>query len=208
MATTLSVSHKTDKLGLLYARLGSSATALAHDRTGSAESDYPKRMPAFASALSVSSATVSDTACAAGPRPAKSARQWSSRSGPAGAGGGCPNRKALWRTLLTVLTVLSSLARMLIILLPARPSRLNVMSMPKALRNVCARRSRPASARGLLGQPVRLSERPSQLRPAPSRSRSTAVPVHELRSAMISRTQEATGSASIIPSIADLRLAS
>ena len=50
---------------------------------------------------------------------------------------------------------------MLIILLPARPSRLNAMSMPNARRNVCARRSRPASARGLLGQPVRLSERPS-----------------------------------------------
>ena len=52
---------------------------------------------------------MSDTACAAGPRPAKSARQWPSRTAPVGAGGGCPDpdRNPLWRTLLTVLTVLS-----------------------------------------------------------------------------------------------------
>jgi hypothetical protein len=55
----------------------------------------------------------------------------------------------------------------LMILFPARPSRLNVMSMPRTRRNVCAQRSRPASARGFLGQPPVLSlEMPSLLRPA------------------------------------------
>jgi hypothetical protein len=40
-----------------------------------------------------------------------------------------------------------------------------------------------------------------------STKRSAAVPVQELRSAMISRTHAATGSASIMPSIAAWRLA-
>jgi hypothetical protein len=43
-------------------------------------------------------------------------------------------------TLLTVQTVFSRVARILINLLPARPSRLNVSSMPNARRYVCARR--------------------------------------------------------------------
>jgi len=53
---------------------------------------------------------------------------------------------------LTVLTVRSAAARILMIRLPARPSRWNAMSMPTARSEVCARRSRPASARGLRGQ--------------------------------------------------------
>jgi len=40
----------------------------------------------------------------------------------------------------------SRVRRILMILLPARPSRLNAMSMPSTRRNVCARRRRPASA--------------------------------------------------------------
>ena len=115
------------------------------------------------------------------------------------------------QTLLTVLTVLltvltvSSSVLILMILLPARPSRLNVISMPSACRNVCARRRRPASARGFLGQPARSVEMPSLLLwSAPARRRSAALPVHELRSAMISRTQVAIGSASIMHSIAPL----
>ena len=49
----------------------------------------------------------------------------------------------LSRTLLTVLTFLTVFSRdmrILMILLPARPSRLKVMSMPSARRKVCARR--------------------------------------------------------------------
>jgi hypothetical protein len=44
--------------------------------------------------------------------------------------------------------------RILMILLPDRPLRLNVISMPSARRNVCSRRKRPASAQVFLGQPV------------------------------------------------------
>jgi hypothetical protein len=50
--------------------------------------------------------------------------------------------------MLTVLTVFSVLVLTLIILVPSRPSRENVISIPIVRRNVCARRSRPASARG------------------------------------------------------------
>jgi hypothetical protein len=85
-------------------------------------------------------------------------------------------------------------------LIAARPSRLNAMSMPSTRRNVCARRRRPASARGFLGE-----EMPPLVRPAPARSRSAALPDHELRSAMISRTQAATRSASIMLWTAALR---
>src|SRR5438094_1208520 len=90
------------------------------------------------------------------------------------------------------------------ILFPARPSQLNVISMPSARRNVCSRRRRPARARGFFGQPVLSLEMPSLPRSAPARRRSAALPVHELRSAMISRTQVAIGSASIMHSIAPL----
>jgi hypothetical protein len=99
-------------------------------------------------------------------------------------------------------------ARILMILLPSRPQRLNVMSMPKTRRKVCARRRRPASARGFWGQPVLSLDIPSTPRSAPARKRSAAVPVQVLRSAMISRTQAAIGSASIMSSIAALRFAS
>ena len=42
----------------------------------------------------------------------------------------------------------------LIMRVPARPSRLKVISIPSARRDVCARRSRPASARGDFDQPA------------------------------------------------------
>lgn len=47
--------------------------------------------------------------------------------------------------MLTVLTLFSALVLTRIILVPVRPSRENVISMPSVRRNVCARRSRPAS---------------------------------------------------------------
>ena len=87
---------------------------------------------------------------------------------------------------------------------PDRPSRLKVISIPKVRSKVWARRSRPASARGLLGQPARPSGNPSGA--APARSRSDALPDQVERRAMISRTRVATGSASMIPSRAALRL--
>src|SRR6266700_6584498 len=112
----------------------------------------------------------------------------------------------LWRTLLTVLTVCSALVLTLIILVPDRPSRENVTSMPSVRRNVCARRSRPASARGVFGQPALLFQTSSPAQSA-ARKRSAALPVHALPSAISPRTHAATGSASIMPSIAVLRFA-
>src|SRR5262245_63589263 len=49
----------------------------------------------------------------------------------------------------------------LIILVPVRALRENVISMPSVRRNVCARRSRPASVRGFLAYapPVEMSLR-------------------------------------------------
>jgi hypothetical protein len=95
----------------------------------------------------------------------------------------------------------------LIMRLPVRPSRLKAISMPTVLRNVWQRRSRPAKARGFLGHPAVLSGTSS---PAAigARRRSEALPAHVLRTAMISRTKAATGSASMMPSIAARRLAS
>jgi hypothetical protein len=63
--------------------------------------------------------------------------------------------------MLTVLTEFSALVLTLIILVPVRPSRENVISMPSVRRNVCARRSRPASARGFFAQaePFEMSAR-------------------------------------------------
>ena len=58
--------------------------------------------------------------------------------------------------MLTVLTVFSGLVLSLIILIPVRPSRENVISMPSVRRNVCARRSRPASARGFFAHALPL----------------------------------------------------
>ena len=111
------------------------------------------------------------------------------------------------RTLLTVQTVFSRVRRILMILLPAWPSRLNVMSMPSPRRNVCTRRRRPASARGFLGQPALLRETSSPAQSAQAIRRSEALPVQLRRSAMISRTQAATGSVSMTLSIAALRFA-
>jgi hypothetical protein len=54
---------------------------------------------------------------------------------------------------------------------------------------------RPVSARGFWGQPVRSLEMRPLLRSAPARKKSAAIPIHELRSAMVSRTQAASGSA-------------
>src|SRR6266540_2499112 len=68
---------------------------------------------------------------------------------------------------------------------------------PEGAEEVCARRSRPASARGLLGQPERLM---------PTCKRSDALPVHCALSATISRTRVATGSTSMMFSIASRRL--
>jgi len=48
--------------------------------------------------------------------------------------------------------------RILMIRLPARPSRWKAMSMPTARNDVCARRRRPESARGVRGQSGRLIE--------------------------------------------------
>jgi hypothetical protein len=95
----------------------------------------------------------------------------------------------------------------LIVRAPPRPSRRKVISMPRIRRKVWARRRRPARARGLLGQSVcpLLSPSPGGL--APARSRSEALPIHVLRSAIISRTRAATGSASIKSSTAALRFA-
>lgn len=92
--------------------------------------------------------------------------------------------------MLTVLTVFSGLVLTLIILVPVRPSRENAISIPSVRRNVCARRNRPASARGFFAHAVSLgmsSRAPS----AHKRKRSDALSVHMVRSAMIARTQMA-----------------
>ena len=48
------------------------------------------------------------------------------------------------------------MAVILIVRVPNRPSRPKTISIPSVRRKVCARRSRPASARGFFGQPDRL----------------------------------------------------
>ena len=78
-------------------------------------------------------------------------------------------------TMLTVLTVFSTLVLTLIILVPVRPSRENVISMPSVRRNVCARRSRPARARGFFAHAVPL-ELSVRARSAHKRKRSDALP--------------------------------
>src|SRR5438874_2842254 len=143
--------------------------------------------------------------CATGQKPTKSGRRLSSQMSGGDGGGGCPDAGPRVADGADGADGMFESACILMILLPARPSRLNVMSMPRTRRNVCARRRRPASARGFLGQPARSVEMPSLLLwSAPARRRSAALPVHELRSAMISRTQVAIGSASIMHSIAPL----
>ena len=108
--------------------------------------------------------------------------------------------------MLTVLTEFSALVLTLIILVPVRPSRENVISMPSVQRNVCTRRSRPASARGFFAHDVP-PEMSARARSAHKRKRSEALPVHTARSIMIARTQVATGSASMMLSMAALRFA-
>jgi hypothetical protein len=58
--------------------------------------------------------------------------------------------------MLTVMTEFSALVLTLIILVPVRSSQENAISMPNVRRNVCARRSRPASARGFFTHAVAL----------------------------------------------------
>ena len=99
------------------------------------------------------------------------------------------------------------MAVILIVRVPNRPSRPKTISIPSARSGVCARRSRPASARGLFGQPDRV-QAAIALPPTlmPTCKRSDALPVHCARSAMSSRTWAATGSASTMFSIASRRL--
>jgi hypothetical protein len=108
--------------------------------------------------------------------------------------------------VLTVLTLFSLHVLILIILVPLQPSRENVISMPSIRRNVCARRRRPASARGFFAHamPRKMSGRPLS---AHERRRSDALPLHMVRPTMIARTQVAIGSTSMILSIAALRFA-
>src|SRR6516225_9756554 len=136
-------------------------------------------------------------------------RQLSSQTGYAGPQGCCSESAPdpLSLTLLTLLTLFSGNERIRITLLPARPSRLNAISIPSARRNVCARRKWPARARGFFAQPVPSFGIRSLLRSTLTRRRSAALPVQQGRSLMKSRTQAAIGSASLFPSIAALRLA-
>ena len=112
------------------------------------------------------------------------------------------------RTLRTVQTLGSRTRVIVIVLVPARPSRLKTISMPSERNPGCARRSRPASARGLFDKPVLLLEMPPLEYSPPKQRRSAAVPIQVFRWAMISRTQLATGSASTMLSTAVRRFAS
>ena len=78
---------------------------------------------------------------------------------------------------------------------PGRPSRLKLISMPSARRKVCARRSRPASARGFFGHPALAALCPGIIRPRTSVlicRKSDAVPTQSGCCAMSSRTHRAT----------------
>ena len=158
---------------------------------GQVAAGYPKGTAAFASAASASSAAVT------------SGRWLSSWAGPSD---GWLDRGS-WSAWRTLLTVFSALVWILITLVPARPSRWKEISMPRTRRNACARRNRPASAGGFLGQAVAPLGRPGPARSAPARTRSEALPDHVLRFAIICRTRAATWSASIRSSIAALQFA-
>jgi hypothetical protein len=96
-------------------------------------------------------------------------------------------------------------AAMWIVRVRARPSRPKLISMPILRRKGAARRSRPASARGLSSQVFDLATRsPAASARAPRRSE--AVPVHSVRVVITVRTAAAIGSASITPSTASSRL--
>jgi hypothetical protein len=94
---------------------------------------------------------------------------------------------------------------MLIVRVRARPSRPKPISMPILRKTVAARRSLPASARGLSGQVFDLATRSPTTSPSAPR-RSEAVPDHAVRVAITARTAAATASASITPSTASSRL--
>jgi hypothetical protein len=102
------------------------------------------------------------------------------------------------------MTQFSALVLTLIILVPLRPSRENVISMPSVRRNVCARRNRPASARGFFAhvEPLEISARAWS--PTKRKRSDASGPYRSIKSA---RTQVATGSASMMLSIAALRFA-
>src|SRR6516162_7495247 len=87
----------------------------------------PKGKMTFASAPSASSAALLGT-CRGGREPG---RQLSSQTGYAGPQG-CCSESAPDPLSLTLLTVFSGNERIRITLLPARPSRLNAISIPKS----------------------------------------------------------------------------
>jgi hypothetical protein len=143
----------------------------------------PKRRPEFVSALSASSAPLIFYSLT----PARSARD--------------PTRAPL-----TVLTLFSATR--------AHPDHSRScatfpgkrISMPSVRRNVCARRSRPASARGFFAHGVSLGMS-ARTCSAHNRRRSDALPVHMVRSIMSARRQVDIGSASMMLSMATLRFA-
>ena len=67
-----------------------------------------------------------------------------------------------------------------------RPSRPNSISCPASAGTSAARRSRPASARGVFGNPALPQSRVALRAPAPARKRFDALPDHVARAAMIS----------------------
>jgi hypothetical protein len=97
---------------------------------------------------------------------------------------------------LTLLTASPAVLLTLITLVPVCPSRENVISIPSVRRNVRARRSRPASARGFFAHPLP-AEAPSRALSEHKTKRSDALPSHIIRSAMIARMRLAVGSASM-----------
>jgi hypothetical protein len=115
---------------------------------------YLKRKTVFASALSASSAAVTE-ACPIGHGPIKSGRYLSSQTSPAGPSSGCPDQNGdplSSRTLLTVLMVFAGL----VCILNDPYFRRGLHNRrrprhPKPRRKVCARRRQPASARAFLG---------------------------------------------------------
>src|ERR1700730_5307925 len=97
-------------------------------------------------------------------------------------------------------------ALILIMRAPDRPSRPNAISIFNMRRNVWVRRGRGASAGGFVAHGGLIEVSPRALS-AHRRNRSAALPVQLVRSPMILRTQVATGSASMMLSMAALRLA-
>jgi hypothetical protein len=103
--------------------------------------------------------------------------------------------------------VVPPMAVILMVRVPNRPSRPKTISIPSARSGVWARRSRPASARGFFGQPDPVQAAISIAANIDAElQKSDALPVHCARSAMSSRTWAATGSASMMFSIASRRL--